>query len=370
MKIAILDFTMPKTHRRFNLCNFEVLSQISDLYIVNSAHYYDSLDSQKNVYLMDTDIAEYSKKHMVENRGMLSSIVGRMVIIHNIRENLKLFKKFKDVRFDYILIMGYEVMTFAVFRFCLPKNIPIYIFQHQQINELENRIKNFLFSTYKNKVHHIVLEEIFRDYLVQKIKVKYVYVVHHFNGEREAPIPRYSNKFILGISSTNDEGWIKKMIEEEEKKGFLINSKLKMRLRSHIYTFKDSNLVVDNQYFSDAEYDKYFERAAAVVSLPSETFYNRLSGQVLDAILAGKIVISLATPLIREYKKMAPTLFVIFENIKELQEYIKKQDWVIHQDDLRYMKYRHSKNAAYENYRRIFCKSRRRTGDKGEKCEN
>lgn len=356
MKIAILDFGMSKTHRRLNIRNFEVLSKLAELYIINSGHYYDSLKTNKNIYLVETDIVTYREKYKMQGTSKFSSFLGRKIIHHNMIENRKLFKAFRNEKFDYILIMGYEIITFALFRFYFPKNIPIYIYQHQQIDELNSRIKNFFFSTFKNKVNHIVMEESFLDYLVQEVRVQNVFVVHFLNEQVQRKIDNHRTKLVLGVSSTNDEQWVKKIIEMEEKDAFLKKEHWHMRLKSQKLEYKDNYLFVDTSFFSDEEYYELFLKATAILSISPDSFRYRLSGPVLDAIATGKIIIAKKTPLIKKYEKMAPSMFRVFSNVDELKALLTEKDWIINQDELHTMQHRHSESNVLSEYGKVFCK--------------
>lgn len=347
MNIAILDFGMSRTHRRLNIANFKVLSKFANLYIVNSGNYYDELEDNTNVCLYNTSIVE--KKHSK------NKFYARLQVLDNMRLNANLFKKYKKVKFDYILIMGYEIITFSLWKIFFPHNIPIYIFQHQQIDELSNFVKRLFFSAYKNEIGHIVLEEVFKDYLKNEIKVKNIVVVHiisYVNSERKSKIQ--NQPFILGISSNNDEGIIECIIQKEKDDKFLEKRKTKMYLRSKQHTYEDSYLTVNNKFLSDKEYDEYYDRATAILAATPKIFVNRLSGPVLDAISAGKIVIGTPVPIMKEYEKMAPTMFKIFKNTEELLHILDDEDWNINMEELEKMQNRYAADSIEKEYRTFF----------------
>lgn len=355
MKIAVLDFGMSLTHRRLNLINYQVLSEIAELYLINSGSYYDSLSEQKGIHLCNVNIVEHREKKCKKQKN---SITGRIEILYNMRENKRLFKQYKDVKFDCVLIMGYEILTFALYRTVIPSGIPVYIYQHQQIDELKNRIKSSFFSMYKNKVSHIVMEDFFAEYMKNEINAKYVNIVHFIN--RPIVIPKHTkNKpeekmFILGISSTNDEEMVLRIIEHEKKYKFLPKYNVIMRLRSKKYSFCDDFLTVSNDFLSDTEYDQLYQKAGAILSLLPEHFNNRLSGPVLDAIADGKIVIGTKRPLVQMYQQMAPSMFKLFENMEELEIILDKRKWNIEETELRALQCRHQPETVKEEYKKCF----------------
>lgn len=346
MKIAIVDFTFAKTHKRFNLANYEVLSRFAELYIVNTGHYYDSLDKYANVHLFNTDIANKNKKNNV--------FATSMDILDNMRINGKMFKKYRKVKFDAVLVMGYGILTFPFYWFFMPWNVPVYLFQHQQINYLSNWLRRNVFSLYKNKVYHIVLEEILVDFVKNTIKAKNVNIVHWISYIQRKGEMVQKEKFISGISSNHDEAVIKEIIENQKKKHFLDKYNIKMYLRSKKYNYKDEFLEVNYRYLTDQEYDKLYKKTTAVLAAVPRTWVNRLSGPVLDAISNGKPVIGTPVPCLQYYHKVAPSMFKIFSSELELEKILEEDNWNINKEELEKLQKKYVPDAIEKEYRKIF----------------
>lgn len=341
-----MDFTFAITHKRLNLANYEVLARFAELYIVNTGHYYDSLGKCPNVHLFHTDIAKKAKSR--------NSFTARVNILDNMRINGRMFKKYRKVKFDAVLVMGYEILTFPFYWLFMPWDVPVYLFQHQQIDELSNWLKRNVFSLYKNKVHHIVLEEIFLKFFKSAIKAQDVNIVHNISYVHGKGEIAQEGKFISGISSNNDEAIIREIIEHQKEKHFLDKYKVKMYLRSKKYNYKDEFLEVNYRYLTDQEYDRLYKKTTAILAAVPRTFVNRLSGPVLDAISDGKPVIGTPVPIHQYYHKIAPSMFKLFSSELELEKILEEDDWNIRKGELEKLQGKYVPDAIEKEYRKIF----------------
>ena len=327
--IAILDFTLSKQHIRFNTANFEELRKIANLYIVNCEDYYSKFAKKyNNVFLFESGIT-WPKKE-------LNSINGRLNVLNNMKLNSRFFKHFKDVKFEAVIIMGFEIITFSLYKRYLPKGIPIYIFQHQQLDELENGIKRMFFNTFKNKVHHIVLEEPYKTYMEKELGVKNVHVVHYVSyvsGERDIKKNSTGN-LLLAISGHNDENLVAQIIKAQKEKNFLDKLGLKMYVRSSENNYEDKSLFVGYEYLSAEQYDGKFKEASTILAIIPSYFHHRLSGPVLDAITTGKKVLCSNKYIYDTYVDIAPSMFSYFSNVEELIKILENMDFNVLEQDI------------------------------------
>lgn len=326
---ALLDFTFSKQHIRFNTANFEELRKIANLYIVNCENYYTEFAKKyNNVFLFDSGITKPKKT--------LNSVNGRFYIFNNMKFNKHLFEHFNDVKFDAIIIMGFEIITLAFYKNYLPKGIPIYIFQHQQLDELENRIKKFFFNTFKNKVHHIVLEETYKSYMENELNVKNVHVVHYVSyvsGKKDIKKDLKKN-LLLAISGHNDEELVAQIIQYQKERHFLNKLGLRMYVRSSENSYQDDFLFVGYEYLSAEQYDEKFTEASAILAIIPSFFHHRLSGPVLDAITNGKKVLCSNRYIYETYSETAPSMFTSFSNADELIKILDNIDFSVSEQDL------------------------------------
>lgn len=355
MKIAVLDFGLSKTHRRFNMEYFRALSEFAELYIINSGSYYNELEEVDNIHIVEAGI-DVNAQYNLPRNPVIRAVAARKLALSNMKKNRVIFEREKN--FDYVLIMGYEVITFSLFKLYIPRGIPIVLFEHQQIDEISNLVKNLFFSLYKNKVNHIVMEETFKDFLINKKKVKRenVFVVHYLIRtmkvfDKKQKGERYS---IIGISSNNDEKIISELVEEERRTQFLKDTNCNIVLRSKCTQYSDQYLKVENKFYSDAEYDSLFGKADAVLAASPKDFVHRMSGPVVNAIEAGKIVIGTESPQVVNFQRLSPNNFRIYKNFEELKNIILNGRFDIDVEELQFLQKRHSRENITKELKKCF----------------
>lgn len=347
MNIAIMDYTLSKTHIRFNIANFEQLRKIANLYIVNCEKYYDEFASKyENVELYNPGI-EFPDKQ-------LNSFTGRLLYIHNMKLNAKLFGEYKNVNFDAIIIMGFEIITLSLYRKYIPKNIPVYIFQHQQLDELENPIKRFFFNTFKKSVHHIVLEEFYKEFMEQQYRVNNVHVVHYIsyvnNADKDNEDLDQEN-LILAISGHNDERIVEQIINAQRNSEFLSTAHTKMYIRSAEHSYEDDYLFVGYEYLNADEYDQKFRSARAILAIIPDYFHHRVSGPVFDAVSSGKAILCSNKNVYKAYVKKAASVFRYFSNMDELMTLIQEGNWEVDSDEIKRLQKQYSPESICEEYK-------------------
>ena len=348
MNIAILDFTMSKTHVRLNISNFQALSKMANLYVVNGNHYYDGLQSEDSIVLLDT--------HVGEKKDSGSRVLNRLAIINNMKENLRALKQIKSGHIDYILIMGYEIITFALMKRHFLKIAPVFLFQHQQIDELRNRIKKIFFDSFKNEVAHIVYEEQFKKFLQVEQKVNNVYVVPYIGYVRGSPLRDSvgQKRFFLGISSNNDDIIVDDIINLQRSSGFLTKTNSFVYIRSKKRSYKDDNLFVGYEYLEPEAYDKLFRDAYGVLALVPNSFVNRLSGPLMDALIAGKRIVTSNKSIYNIHGRECPSMFRYISSAADLANILEMKSWSIDEGEINRMVRLHSLDNVSDEYKTIF----------------
>lgn len=346
MNIAILDYTLSKTHIRFNIANFEQLSKFANLYILNCDHYYDKFaQKHENVKLYQLSVEDSTKP--------MNALTSRLCIMKNMKLNKGIFHMYNSIHFDAIIIMGFEVLTFSLYRLVVPRNIPIYVFQHQQLDELENWIKRLFYFTYRNSVNHIVLEDHFRDYMKSNLKAKNVYTIHNISYVSGQSRGSINEKWIVGLSSHNDDSIVKEIIEDQENTGFLTKNNVHMYIRSSKLNYEDSNLKVVYEYLSGEDYDELYKKAFAVLTPIPPYFHHRVSGPVIDGITNGKVVLCSNKQIVEMYSSVAPSIIKYFKGVDDLKKLIMEDNWKINENELRAIKSIYSAESVLMEYKQM-----------------
>jgi len=335
MKIAVLDFVFAKGHKNFNSKIIEILNEFSDLLIFTIGK---KEKKNNNLYFKIPNLLKYSKN------PFLARIIR---LVYMFIERVKLI----NVNPEKIVVFGFDTLVYAIGRFLyFNKESDIYLFHHENIDELSNKIKLIFFKTYMNKVNHIVLSDYFKEYLVNDIGVQKdkVLVMPH-------PLPNVKpiteeidsengKKIFVGISQSNDEELIKNIISFEKRNKILKKNNCKLILKSEIHSFENDNLIVFNEYLSDDEYNYWFRKATAIVILFSKSYKYRMSGTFIDAFSRGKAILANDIKLIQYFKTMYPDSCYMFSNINELFNFMAHEKIQINEDEIDYFIKTHSDN--------------------------
>lgn len=219
------------------------------------------------------------------------------------------YAKKKGVR--KVIFLTYDDVSFGLSHYVIPRNMSIYLMHHLTIDSLEgSKFRRELFATYKNKYYHIVQARFMADYLEQKYGLNNVVVwPHPLNKGKSASTIRYT---CVGLSNSNDQQLIDRIIEREDKESLFKNNSLHVVLKSSTREYDNGYLKVIKGFLPSDEYDDYISMSKCILVPFPCTFNFRMSGTVVDAFSNNKYVIATKTPLITECNKAYPELIYLF----------------------------------------------------------
>lgn len=283
-------------HRRQNQSIVRVLSELGDLSIVFPEGWISNIPDGVKTYTF-----EPKKYHIKENAAQILKSLECM----NYARKLD-----KEDNFDCIIFASYNVYAMGVVRL-LFKNADkrVYIIHHNIIDQLEvSSVKRIIFNCFKNSTNHILIERFIAEQFAKAttISVDRIFYFSHQLNKIEYAL----NEDIdyLGISNSNDENWVKKMVEDEIENEWLKKEKIRMILRSTETVFDDGFLTVITGRLSDSEYYDYVLRSKVILVPFPKDFRYRVSGSVVDAFSNRKRVIGSDIPVIKEYSKLYPRI--------------------------------------------------------------
>ncbi|TPV41406.1 glycosyltransferase family 4 protein [Bacillus dicomae] len=344
MNILILDYLSPKNHVALYNNMIQYLTHVGHVKVVAKDNYYlDYKKDWKGVELEEIHIKNAGNNMVTRKLQSLTSMIKTRKIVKNNKDCLK-------------VVLTFDTIAFALGWSWIKSN-NIFILHHKNIDELNSKVKKFVFKTYMNKVNHIVFEEFFKEYLINEIGIeeKRVHVIPHpiFSpGASDKDDFRYD---CIGLSNSNDEEFIKKIIEEEVKTNYLKNSNLNVVLRSKKYRFDNGNLKVISGYLSKEEYDNYTQKCKSVfVPLPS-TFKYRVSGVIYDALSNYKVVIANNVPIVKHYEEKYPDLCI---GVNDVRGFFEKLDIIkfnktVNKDFTEFIKH-HDEKMVIKKFRDAF----------------
>lgn len=301
MKGIIIDSLFTKAHVRFYTHYANIVSGFSDIIILTPPNYYQKKALKKNIVLNELNILQIigGKKKKNYNRK-LNSIIYRCKALYN-EIIIAIYLMGKEE--DFIIVNGFEIITFALTLFLFPKR-KIAIIHHNTIDAVSNnKINRWFFNTFKNRVHHIVAESFIKEFLVAKNGV-------HKELISVIPFPIDTMKVksdeivydAVGLSNSNNEKFISTLIDMEKTTGIFQHNNIKLVFKSKTTTYDDGFLTVFEGFLDRQEFEKYFARAAFIVLPFPDTFQHRMSGNLLDAISNNKRVIASSIPVFLAYE--------------------------------------------------------------------
>ena len=206
-------------------------------------------------------------------------------------------------QYDYVVVGAFDLVTFPG-ALLWNKRAKIIVMHHNNIDQLENSwIKRLIFNIYKKKVVHVVLEKYIKEYLCKQYNLEdnNVYVWLHPVWEKE--LTKEKEYDCVGISNSNDEELVYKIIEKEKINEDVKKSGLKIILRSRSSSFDNGYLKVITGWLDRKTYEDYISKAKVVYVPFSKSFHYRVSGSIIDAFSNGIPIVGTNCPLVDYYSE-------------------------------------------------------------------
>lgn len=313
-------------HRYFDAKYANLLCQLGDVALLwPEESWYSGVDEGvANIVFPARDIAD--------GKGFLNwGIWGRGIFRHfNMREFVEDVLNFNYVaslinenQYDYVVASTIDIIAFALLRHKIRRLERVYVIEHQ-CSAYEHGWRRRLFDSFKNDIHHIVMEEDGVGYLQERLGIergRIHYVPHMLNpvgelGESGAPPCE-----VVGISNSNDDREVQKIIDMEEGEGFFKSRGIRAILRSRSIDYKGDGLTVFSGRLglSYGEYYGYIKNARVILLPFSEGFGMRTSGTIMDAFSSGVPVIGSPFPTMRQYGRMFPDICLTYDSMDELK---------------------------------------------------
>jgi hypothetical protein len=312
MKLTILDFINSPGHKNLYLKLFKLLEKKYELHIIVKKEFYSKDEMSDFQNAIFTEISFF----LLDKKG---SFISRIRIIFFI---ILSRIKFKLKKTDFILILGFETITFGLFSFLFPSN-KTFLMHHHNIDELNNRIKNYFFSLYSNKFRHITLDKFISKSLSKKYNVnqKLINYINHPIIKSNKPQFHKKNKHklikIISLSNSNDINQIQELINLDSIGSFNGKS-LSFIIKSLIVNYESKTFKIFSSFLPKYRYQNLIRESNYALMLFPKTFKDRISGVMIDSLSNGLPIIGPNIPSLIEFKKRYPSLIYIYEHISEL----------------------------------------------------
>lgn len=324
--IAILDFMFEFGHRTYCNSFANSLNKYSSTFFMDYNSYYDFKTSTEHI-----KCCVNAKK--VPSRNPL---ITRINLLYNIKKQIKHFYKY---RFDKIIISSYEGITlFLIVPFLLCCTNNVYVFQHHQIDELDlSNLKKKIFILYSKYFKHIVVDVSIKNNLINEYGLNseniFIYTIPllKVQSDNQNDIGgKY--KYYIALSNSNDENFATNIRDFEIKTKYFKNNNIQFIIKTKQYLENLENIKFVTGFLTDEEYNNYYYNSSIVIIPFPNTFKNRGSASIIDALSCKKIVISSAIPFAVAYSKRYPSLCKIYHNFDEFISLL-NEDLMFNQKD-------------------------------------
>ena len=316
-EVLAVDFMVEDGHRYYCNCLVNSLNKEASTLVVCKEDYYDFEEDENHKKIV-------VKTKPIPGRNVFES---RYNILYNMYNNIKMVKKY---RFEKVLVLGYEGLTFFLFRTILKKYGDIYVIQHHQLDELRNSgLKTKVFNLYKNKVKHIVLEPCIRENVVKEYSIPkdniFVFPVPLLNKTNELKSEKTygsDSRIVLAISNSNDENFVDEICEYEKKHRYFSDNNYKLIIRTRRERDSIESIRYITSFISTEEYNSLYENAYIVLMPFPTTYVNRSSGTIIDAISMRKRVLCSRILLTEDYALNYPNICKLYDSVEDVVKMI------------------------------------------------
>lgn len=312
MKLLFFDSLFPRGHININNNYINLLQSSIEMIICARTGWFEC---NKNIKYVDANWFYPSEKKC-------NNFIYRLKVFSNY---IKLKKIIKEVNPDIVYVASYDIVSFFLafpFLYCFRNKIILQ--EHNNVDQLDNNIKSFLYSFYKNKLNHFVLEDYIKERLIQlNVQRHLIHVVPH-------PLPKATEfeqdkeRLIVGLSNSNDEGVVGRVFKEYKNTNFLRDLKYKLVIKAKKLSYNDEYLRIFNGWITKEEYINYSKNSSFyIIPFSTKGYSYRVSAVLLEAISNRKFILASNFLLAKFYAKKYPGICQIFNEPSEIPSLIK-----------------------------------------------
>lgn len=312
MKILFCDTLYGYGNSHVDDCMINILTRDNKVYLLRNDNLpTDLIENQSNLVVLKSKFKKRPKRLLLFRWEVLK---GMMLAS----------KYARQIKPDIIIASTYRTSVFA-FGFLLFKNrSKIVVVENNNIDQLESPTKRFFYNLFCNRVHHMVFESFFKDYLVKEIGVKeeLIHVVPHIVYKKNI-IETKKNRDInnvdcVAISGSNDLETVRQILQIEQTSHLLEKNKIRCKIKCKSLNYKSDFLEVNGDFIPKDEYERLYDNCK-VVLIPFPISYKyRMSGCIVDAFSHHKPVVSSDLLLSNYYASKYGSIIRVGKNAEEL----------------------------------------------------
>lgn len=318
-----------KGHRYFDVKWAHLLREVANVTLLcPDEEWYEDVNC--NIHKETYNALEKLDKNKVLNWSIWSKWVFRHFAIKDHIEASMYIKRIielsKNSQYDYILIGSIDLISYYFNRNKL-KKISKLVFNNQSVSAFKTGILHCLFMKVKDDFIHIVMEKdgieyMSQNYGIEKSKIHYIpHMLNPINRNLNANVDSYD---IVGISNSNEDEEVLKIIEMEKKEHFFKKNGLRAIFRSKELEYDNSSLKVFKGRLG-LTYDEYYTYItnSKIIVLPFSTRFGlRSSGTIMDAFSQEIPIIGNPFMTMIQYNRQIPNICKLYTTVDELKDNI------------------------------------------------
>lgn len=292
-------------HKNLDTNILKALKDISDVYLICPVGWYPFPDPKINQI-------QYSENKIYgKNR-----FTYYLTVVSNIYRAIRADRKNK---FDYIIFASYDTILGCLLSFFKHSKTRVFVIQHENLDQISMSGKTrFFFNLYKNLINHFVFELFIKEYMAKELGVqenKIAVLPHPVNIVKKDRERRYD---CVAISNSNNEELIQKLLEIQKTQRIFEKKKKKIIMRSRKIEYDDGYLKIFRGFIDESEYDEIIGNAKRLYLPYPDSFRQRVSGNLVDALSNHISVIGSDIPVFNFYAEKYPGICHVTNRIEDV----------------------------------------------------
>ena len=262
----------------------------------------------------------------------------------------KLLRIIEEIKPDIVYIASYDIISLSfIYKKLLKYKDIIYLQEHNNVDQLNNRFKYFFYSRYKNSFKHLVFEDFIKErLLILGVKAELLFVVPHpIPSSFDSGLNKCSKKWMVALSNSNSEIIIDAIINNQKRTRFLDSSGFRVIVKSKKYDYSDDSLTVFKGWIDESDYLNYCNSCSYfLIPFSKDDYSYRVSNVFMEAISNKKRIICSNFPLAEFYSKEYHNLCKIFKDVEEIPNLLQDNNDCYLQDRSRFLRDHSDKRIA------------------------
>lgn len=316
-------------HLYFDVKLVHLLSNVAEVTLLYPDEgWYGDVNENIRIEVYDA-VAELDRKKWA-NLGIWSKgHLRRLAIKDHMESNCyikRVLELSKNEQFDYIFLGTLDFISYYFYRNQLKKAGTLVLIEHWA-DAFEHGILNRIFMKVKSDFLHVVMEEDGIDalhalYAIDRSSIYHIpHMLNPITKCLDAAVTFYD---VVGISNSNDDDEIRKIIDLEEGEHFFENNGIRAIFRSKNLEYDKESLKVfkGRLGLSYDEYYTYVTKAKVMVLPFSVQFGLHSSGTLMDAFSQGIPIVGNPFKTMVQYNRQIPHICKLYSTMNEFKAHI------------------------------------------------